>query len=233
MKTPDHLSYDKYKKNKQTNPKRRFFLFIGTFIISLCAFLVIATLMAPDVDVTIGDEPELEEKNIGLGVKQFVDSRLKAIELDDMGKSTLTKPFEDEEKNNASEIEEEKIVLPEHKEDKEKAKTVTPLAPTEPAVMPAYEAPRPEVDEVVAAKPKPVATSSGMVKVYVGKYSNERQARVALDILMDSGLNVSPFVKNLNGVYTLQIGSFSDKSRATDIANELTRNGFPARLVQE
>ena len=103
MKTPDHLSYDKYKKNKQTNPKRRFFLFVGTFIISLCAFLVIATLMAPDVDVTIGDEPELEEKNIGLGVKQFVDSRLKAIELDDIGKSTLTKPFEDEEKNEVSE----------------------------------------------------------------------------------------------------------------------------------
>lgn len=227
MKTPDYLSYDKYKTKKGSNPKRRFSLFLGTFLISLLAFLVLAQIMAPDVDVTIGDEPELEEKNIGLGVKQFVDERLKTIEFDDMSNSPLHKS--DEESDKISNIEEEKIVIP--SSNVEKSQKVAPVS-TEPPVMPAYEAPRPEVNEVVASKPKPTV-STGMVKVYVGKYSTDRQARVALDILMDSGLNVSPFVKNLGGIYTLQIGSFSDKSRATEIANELTKNGFPARLVQE
>lgn len=232
MKTPDYLSYDKYKKNKRTNPKRRFFLFFGTFFISLFAFLIFAKLMAPDVDVTVGDEPEFEEKNIGLGVKQFVDERLRSIELDDLGKSALHKSYEDSE-DDISKVEEEKIVLPDKKE--EKSKSGQNMAPTEPAVMPAYEAPRPEVKEIVS-NPKPAvntSSSTGMIKVYVGKYTTSAQARVALDILMDSGLNVSPFVKNVNGIYTLQIGSFSERTRAVEIAKELTSNGFPARLVQE
>ena len=224
MKTPDYLSYDKYKKKKQTNPKRRLYLFVWTFIISFVAFFAMAKTMAPDVDVTIGDaqEYEYEEKNIGLGVKQFVDTRLRTIDLEDLGKS-YSKLGESEPKEETV-VEEEKIELPtKHIEEEPIAK-----APTEPAVMPAYHEPAPTAPDLL----QPVEPTS-MVKVYVGRYANVNQARVALDILMGSGLDVSPFVKNVNGIYTLQIGSFDDVSRADQGAGERTRNGFPARLVRE
>jgi len=181
--------------------------------------------MAPDVDVRIGEEPEYEEKSFGLGVKQFVDQRLKSIDLDDMGKISLHKTTEENEmlKNPSDDIEEEKIELPTQNKKEESV-----VKNDEPAVMPSYEAPRPDKSDLYL----PVETSS-MVKVYVGKYSNKAQADVAKDILIDSGMDVSPFVKNLNGTYTLQIGSFNDRARAEQVARYLTKNGFPARIVQE
>ncbi|MBR1754493.1 SPOR domain-containing protein [bacterium] len=230
MKTPDYLTYDRYKKKKDTNPKRRLSLFLWTFFFSLAAFLVLASVIAPDVDVTIGDDVEMEEKNIGLGVKQFVDSRLRTIDLDDLGKLSLYEQTGEEETASSEKddyAEEEKIELPVTSLKKEKS--ASEQKSNEPAVMPAYEAPRPDKNEVILQ----TTQQSNVYKVYVGKYSNSTQAKVAKDILMDSGLDVSPFVKNVNGVYTLQIGSFAERSRAEQAAGELTRNGFPARISQE
>jgi len=95
-------------------------------------------------------------------------------------------------------------------------------------------------DFVVASPPRPrgadVSTpfeSPRMSKVFVGYYSNVEQAKVAQGILQDSGLNVTPFVKDLGGAYTLQVGSYTSKSKADGLASELLRNNFPARVIQE
>ena len=228
MKTPDYLSYDRYKRKKASNPKRRLALFIGTFIISVMVFFTLAMAIAPDVDVTIGDEVELEEKSIGLGVKQFVDSRLRSIDLDDMGKLSVSQNEESLNKKTDSEISDESyddevLELPVQKSEKKQ------IANEEPAVMPAYEAPRPDKTEIIAQTETPKTS----YKVYVGKYSTSTQAKVAKDILMDSGMEISPFVKSLNGTYTLQVGSFADKAGAEQLSKELSKNGFPARIVQE
>lgn len=225
MKTPDYLSYDKYKRKKDTNPKHRIGLFVGTFLVSVVGFFCLANLIAPDVDVTIGDDIEVEEKNIGLGVKQFVDSRLKMIDLEDLGKNSLHEEESPltEKTSEKIDIEEEKIELPNKKTE------AASSSQEEPSVMPAYQAPRPDKNEIIAQ----TEMKLNVYKVYVGKYSNETQAKVAKDILMDSGMNVSPFIKNINGVYTLQIGSFAEKAGAEQISGELTRNGFPARISQE
>lgn len=221
MKTPDYLSYERYKKKKNSNPNRRLLIFIVTFFASLLVFSVLAKSLTPDVDVTIGSDTELEEKDIGLGVKQFVDNRLKSIELDDLGKSLAKDKTSDVD--NIS-VEEEKLTLPDKKHQKE----LIDEAALDP-VMPAYTPPRPGKEDIIMHQTE----TPKMVKVYVGKYSTIDQAKVSQDILLDSGLDVSPFIKNLGGTYTLQIGSFADKSRAEQVASELTANGFPARMVSE
>ena len=71
-----------------------------------------------------------------------------------------------------------------------------------------------------------------VIKVVVGSYSTMDQAKVAQTALQDSALGVSPFIKNINGTYTLQVGSFSSEEKAQSLANELLRNNFPARIIK-
>ena len=58
------------------------------------------------------------------------------------------------------------------------------------------------------------------------------QAKVAQTILSEAGLGVTPFIKNLNGNYTLQVGSFSSEEKAQNLTDELLRNNFPARILK-
>jgi len=45
-------------------------------------------------------------------------------------------------------------------------------------------------------------------------------------------LGVSPFIKNVRGNYTLQVGSFSSEDKAQALADELLKHNFPARIVR-
>ena len=92
-----------------------------------------------------------------------------------------------------------------------------------------------EVEKPVQkVEPKPVTpTYNKILKVCVGKYATIEQARVAQSILQDSEVGVSSFIKMVNGSYTLQVGSFTERSRAEQLLNELLRNSFPARIIQE
>ena len=56
---PEHISYREYKKRLSKNPHQNFVLFISAFFILLLAFLGMAKIMSPDVDIAIGDEPEV------------------------------------------------------------------------------------------------------------------------------------------------------------------------------
>ena len=75
----------------------------------------------------------------------------------------------------------------------------------------------------------PVVTN---IKVVVGSYSSIDQAKVAQSILQEADLGVTPFVKNIQGMYTLQVGSFSSEQKAQSLANELLKNNFPARIIK-
>ncbi|MCQ2789022.1 MAG: SPOR domain-containing protein [bacterium] len=227
MKTPDYLSYERYKKKKDSNPNKRMILFITTFFVTLLLFSLVAKSLSPDVDVSIGSNSEMEPKETGLGVKRFIDDRLKMIQQDD-NSAGVSKIAEAEKKAKMIEydnnVSEEKMKLPSNSKSEEIE---------EEPVMPAY--------NHTAAAPKPSARDyntpvqseyTHISKVYVGRYDSMEKAKVAKDILVDSGMNVSPFVKNLGSSYTLQIGTYSSREKAEDIANDLRRNGFPARVVE-
>lgn len=230
MKTPDYLSYEKYKKKKDSNPNKRLLIFISTFFITLLLFSVVVKSFSPDVDVTIGDESQTDAKDTGLGVKKFIDERLKIIQMEDRSSAGVsTRDFQQKNATDANsdyydetQTTEEKISLPSKKENGIGETSEEP-------VMQVYKnPPRPSGKDLSTPFESPK-----MLKVYVGHYSTIEQAKVAQEILMDSGIDVTPFVKDLGGTYTLQIGSYSSKAKAEELASELRNNSFPARVVQE
>lgn len=220
MKTPGYMNYSKYKKDKKNNYQNLFLLFLTAFLVMLLFFTAVARHLSPEVDIAIGDEEEVEAKESGLGVKRFIDDRLKFIQQEDQGvvKKAIDKKVEEEtlkermaEDTLVPELD-EKVVIP-YSFKKQEAETQAPAQKVE---------------------TKPVTPSYNKVlKVCVGKYATVEQARVAQSILQDSEVGVSSFIKLINGSYTLQVGSFTERAKAEQLLNELVRNSFPARIIQE
>lgn len=232
MKTPDYLSYERYKKKKDSNPNRRMLIFITTFFAMLLFFSVIAKAISPNVDVSIGNDSETDAKETGLGVKKFIDERLKMIQMEDNSagvsvQNDTPKPSQasDVGVSKYSQIAEEKLTLPTKNNNVADDDGMQIQQPVRTAV---HNPPRP--NNVDTTNP---FVSPKMSKVYVGRYSTVEQAKVAQEILMDAGLDITPFVKDMGGSYTLQIGSYSSRAKAEGLASELQRNNFPARVIQE
>jgi cell division protein FtsN len=246
MKTPDYLSYDRYKKKKDSNPNKKILIFITTFFATLFLFTMVAKSLSPNVDVTIGDESQTDAKETGLGVKKFIDERLKMIQLDDNSAGVSVKsdkPSSDDDNAGFYKYpkeQDEKIDLPVKQDKYSNQENLDDVQDEEPVQQPSAAAmrtaPRPTGKDL--AKPmaksvsKPVENQK-MSKVYVGRYANIEQAKVAQEILMDSGLGITPFIKDAGSYYTLQIGSYSSRAKAEGLASELQRNSFPARVIQE
>lgn len=231
MKTPDYLSYDRYKKKrKKENSKNNALTFVITFFVTLLFFTLIAKSLSPDIDVTIGDDSGTDAKETGLGVKKFIDSRLKMIQMDDNSNSVPIKTDDrntygyNENFDSLSQETEEKINLPAKKtqNDNQEIEDDVPVQSTH------NPPPRPSSKDLSTP-----FVSTKTSKVLVGRYATFEQAKVAQGILLDSGLNITPFVKDLGGSYTLQVGSYSNRAKAEEIASELQKNNFPARIVQE
>ena len=225
MKTPDYLNYSRYKKKKENGSKNSVMIFVTTFFAMLLIFTLIAKSLSPNVDVTIGDESETDVKESGLGVKRFIDERLKMIQMEDgsagvsvKSEDKKTSLYNDKSFDKYSEELDEKVVLPKNGDSSSTGEeSVTSLKPPRPRgadLSTPYESPK-------------------MSKVFVGYYNSVEQAKVAQGILQDAGMGVSPFVKDLGGAYTLQVGSYSSRAKADGIASELLRNNFPARVIQE
>lgn len=231
MKTPDFMSYDRYKKKKTEKSKNGLLMAITTFFVTLLLFTIVAKSLSPNVDVTIGDDSETDAKETGLGVKKFIDERLKMIQQDDTSGTASTKQepkktpgYDDESFDKFSKNLEERVVVPSNGNKTNAGDASTPV-PVKTAV---HNPPRPTSRDLSTPFESP-----RMVKVYVGRYATIEQAKVAQEILMDSGLDITPFVKNINGSYTLQVGSYSSRSKAEGLASELQHNSFPARIVSE
>lgn len=88
-----------------------------------------------------------------------------------------------------------------------------------------------QVQKAPTSAPTPQKTISA--KVVVGNYATMEQAQVAKGIISEAGLNIDPFVRKIGGTYTIQTGSFTSKEKAQAAANDLLRNNFPARVIEE
>ncbi len=73
-----------------------------------------------------------------------------------------------------------------------------------------------------------------MYKVYIGSYTSAEQAKVAKDIIQESGTNLNPIVKCIgSNNYTLQVGIFKSKAGAEALLSTVQQNHLPGRIVQE
>ena len=81
---------------------------------------------------------------------------------------------------------------------------------------PSDEARQPETVEQNSTAPEttPIVTQDTVYKVYIGSYTSVEQAKVAKEIIQESGSGLNPIVKCLGANnYTLQVGIFKNKQR--------------------
>lgn len=85
------------------------------------------------------------------------------------------------------------------------------------------------VSEAIVEQPQ-----DPVFKVFIGSYTSSEQAKVARDIIQESGLNMNPIVKCLgSNNYTLQVGIFKNKESANTLLYKIQQNHLPGRVVQE
>lgn len=221
---PSHLSYKQYQK-KVTKKNDNLVMFISVFFIMLLLFLGLDKQFSPNIDVSIGNENE-DSVTEGIVQNGNVDNRLKNIQNEDKGTQDGDEEMFDPSLD-------EKVVVPSMKNTKDStnANAEDKLAGDEQTAQDA---------KTIGAKtsttaPKPVSKTSGThgIKVVVGYYATAEQAEVAKGILQEAGLNVTPFIRNIGGTYTIQTGSFASRDSAQAAAAELLRNNFPARVIVE
>lgn len=236
-KQPEYQNMKRYKKQKDVTAQNILTVFVTTFLIMLVFFIGAAKHITPSVDVAIGEDSATDAKETGLGVKGFIDNRLKTIQSEDTSEiakkleEKVTSTFEEEDEDNYFSKElEEKVKIPVIKKVKQEITSLKDIEEEEKPVVKPASIPQPK-PTVTSAKTSASSTPLS-VKVVVGNYSTLDQAKVAQSILQESSLGVSPFIKNINGTYTLQVGSFSSEEKAQALTNELLKNNFPARIIR-
>lgn len=232
------------KKKKENNKTKLLLLFSITFVFTLFVIGAMFKNFSPPVDVNISGNEVSEIEDEDDFQEGEVDSRLKWIQFEDnMTVSPVVQEVLPNSKNNNISVNTKKEE-PLFKEDlTEKSSVTEPPLPkniykntynTVKNESVKLQAPPPvpsidEVKKVTVSQTSPVKTNSSS-KVYVGYYQSLEQAKAVRDRIDSSVPGFSPYVKNVNGQYIVQVGSFSDKTKAINFKLELSDKGFPARV---
>ena len=211
LRKATHISYKEYQKKVTKKPNEGIAIFVSVFFILLLLFLGIAKQISPEIDVSIGDDGTKTSQEEDELDKSNVDERLKLLQMEDSNTDNTFAPELDE-----------KVVVPDKKDATDKN--------TDPAVTLTEKEANPKPAET--ASPAPVVQPT-VSKVVVGYYATKEQAEVAKGIILESGLNINPFVRSIGGAYTIQVGSYSTREKAQSVANDLLRNNYPARIISE
>ena len=87
-------------------------------------------------------------------------------------------------------------------------------------------------EDVSAALQTPAAEP--IYRVFIGNYTSAEQAKVAKDIIAETGSNLNPIVKCIgSNSYTLQVGMFKNKNSADALLYTVQQNHLPGRIVQD
>ncbi len=226
------------KKNlKNSKNKRMLYIFFTTFFLSMFIVGFLIKTLSPSVDVEIGDgQVDTEETESTMPEEQSnVDDRLKWIQFED-NMPGVSKRFEQktEEMLDPSYEGDVKEKLGTEEKVRESNSINQPTLLTEPKQTKQSKlAPPVPTSSEVNSSVREAAAPIKMTKVYVGYYTNIEQAISVQNRLIDSNLNVSPFVKEVNGYYVVQIGSYANKQKAQALYSEISTLGFPAKIVSE
>ena len=220
--------------------KQTWVLFIVTFLVSLIVITYFIKSMSPDVDVEIGGEDTQStpvEESSESDVKKAIDDRLRWIQMEDNmpgvskredGTTGGDVEYESSDKDKSRNLNENA-----DKQKEENKQNSSELAPVE-YVNPQQH--QPALQPPIPSEPnasQPAAEPFKMSKVYVGSYPTIEQAIQAQNKLMNTSISVSPFVKEVNGTYVLQAGSYANAGKAETVSREINSLGFHARVVKE
>lgn len=203
------FGYKKYmKKEVQKEENSLLKIFVISFFGMLLVFTFLIKSFSPKVDTTIGDYQEETTFDQQEETKKIVDNRLEMIQNEDRGRS-----FSD---------------LMANPDD-------TPKQNQQPEPV-AESTPRPDDNNVTVAEAvnNPEQPVEPVYKVFVGSYTSAEQAKVAKDIIQESGTGLNPIVKCIgSNNYTLQVGIFKNKNSAESLLYTVQQNNLPGRIVQD
>lgn len=204
------FGYKKYmKKEAQQDNNSLLKIFVISFFGMLLVFTFLIKSFSPSVDTSIGDysqEIEASDDQAAEETKKIVDDRLLMIQSEDQGRnfSDLMAKPDDVK---PSEPEAKNVNTELVVKDNNKEDVVQ--QPSTPAQEPVY-------------------------KVFVGSYTSAEQAKVAKEIIQETGSGLNPIVKCLgSNNYTLQVGIFKNKQSAESLLYTVQQNHLPGRIVQD
>lgn len=246
------------KRNSHTK-KTLLRLFLTTFSIVLFSFLVLATIMSPHLNIpALNDDAENVNDVSSSDFKSRIDYRLKQIQVDD---GTSKPALNDSELNNEkSEDGKLQTILSGAQKMQDGVIKVdlstfdTPQLPNKTSVTPSpafkinnsnseqYGPPRPKVvssqtqpqqQAPVPYVPKSQQEQTKSYKLLVGNYSSPEEAQNVSDIFSASSSSGKTYIKSYNGIYCVQVGSYSDFTKAQNIANAYRSKNYKVRVVEE
>jgi hypothetical protein len=195
-----------YKKYMKKSAQRKDYSLVQLFVMSFFGMLLIFTFLIKSFSpsVDVSIGDYKQDADISENVAS-VDDRLSAIQDEDQGKNFS------ELMKKAEDIQPEPETYTQEKQDK-------------------YSISQSNEDKKAVSK----NNEDTVYKVYIGSYTSAEQAKVAKDIIQDSGLNLNPIVKCVgSNNYTLQVGIFKNKSGAESLLTSIQQNHLPGRIIQE
>ena len=201
----NQFGYKKYMKKEAQKDHSLVKIFLISFFGMLLVFTFVIKSFSPSVDTSIGDYQQEAEVDTQEEHKKIVDDRLSMIQSEDQGRSFSELMAKPDDTAEVKETVQVNTVTPE---------------------------PVQTVNETTVTPPTPQAEP--VYKVFVGTYTSAEQAKVAKDIIQESGNGLNPIVKCIgSNNYTLQVGIFKNKQSAESLLYTVQQNHLPGRIVQD
>ena len=200
------FGYKKYMKKEAQKDNSLLKIFVLSFFGMLIVFTFLIKSFSPTVDTSIGDYKDNSDFQQEEAANN-VDDRLSMIQNEDQGRSFSDLMSKPDDVVTKTDVQKDVVVeQPKNAQDNTSAETPTPQP----------------------VQPDPV------YKVFVGTYTSAEQAKVAKDIIQESGNGLNPIVKCIgSNNYTLQVGIFKNKQSAESLLYTVQQNHLPGRIVQE
>ena len=200
----NQFGYKKYMKKEAQKDHSLVKIFLISFFGMLLVFTFVIKSFSPSVDTSIGDYQQEAEVDTQEEPKKIVDDRLSMIQSEDQGRSFSELMAKPDDTAEVKETVQVNTVTPE---------------------------PVQTVNETTVTPPTPQAEP--VYKVFVGTYTSAEQAKVAKDIIQESGNGLNPIVKCIgSNNYTLQVGIFKNKQSAESLLYTVQQNHLPGRMYK-
>lgn len=198
-------TYKKYMKKKYNKDYTLLKLFIISFFGMLLVFTFIIKTFSPSVDVSIGDYKQEPQFETQENIEELKNTIDNRLTM--IQKEDQGRIYNEENKENTDKKEE----------------TLKKLSTS-------VDEESSEIDETDSS----ISSAEPVYKVFIGTYTSAEQAKVAKDIIMESGSSLNPIVKCLgSNNYTLQVGIFKSKASADALLQVIQQSYLPGRIVQD
>lgn len=225
-----------------------------TFCIMFLCVVVFIKKYAKKVDIEYGrnameyidksDSDDAFEISLDSGEKHYIDKRLILIQQEENAPSESKVLPQDRDKNEVISLEHYEMLKSSGMEDGETYKTKEPVELQEPqnvnspaqkttsdskkpSLLPKVQTPaETNVNVQGIYEPRPVSQPPSVTKVYSGKYATFDEAKAAQSAVKDSKPNLTPFIRKVGGIYTLQLGSYTNPDVAKNVAGSLRTEGL-------